>query len=325
MQTLKDSNGSTVVLTDSSTVIKTAHDHEQYAKLRNAVRFHRLLGPLGIAPQLLADNDSNIELEYIQDSTDKSNQAHFEDNLRRNAIKLLLNLKKYNVYHTDLTEYNYIPQEYRLCPIDWSEARFGWENAPNKRQGMDADWLYPSLLHHITDHNRIVRKWIAVREHIKHLRGYGRVLDLGCLYGDISAMASTEGFDVIAIDNGAFDTEWDKVAFSYFKHGPSFIKCDMFEWDDYKYDVVCCLSSWSHFVKQNSYDVGVSLLDNILQECGVLFFENHLKGDGPGVIESERDHIELFKKLGATATPITTISVGGRPFSRTVYKVIKYA
>lgn len=319
---IKQGNGSTVELTDHNTIIKTAHDHEQYTKLRNAVRFHKALGPKGVAPQLLVDYDTSIELEYVEDNTDRSDQGCFEDNLRRNAIRLLLNLKKHNVYHTDLTEYNYIPQEYRLCPVDWSEARFGWENAPNKRIGMDADWLYPSLLAHITDHNRIVRKWLAIREHIKPLRGYGTVLDLGCLYGDITAMAASEGFRVLGADNGMFDKDWKGIALELWPE-VVFVERNLAEVEYHNdFDVVLMLSSWSHFIEQHSYADGLEVLDSILEGSKTLFFENHLFGDGPGHknIQTEEDHLALFKGLNATAIPITTIPVGGRNFSRTVYK-----
>jgi SAM-dependent methyltransferase len=322
---LKDSGGVTVELTNQNTILKTAHDHDQYTKLRNAVRFHKLLGPLGIAPQLLVDNDSSIELEYVEDNADRSDDAKFQDNFRRNAIRLLLKLKQLNVFHTDLTEYNYVVQESRVCPYDWSEARFGWETAPNKRAGMDADWLYPSLLHHMGDHNRIVRKWLAISQHIKPMRGWGRVLDLGCLYGDISAMATSEGFKVTGVDNNAFDEKAIEHAQAMWNPHVQFITEDMYNYGYYKYDIVLMLSSWSHFVANNNFEMGVELLWDILSNCGVLFFENHVFGDGPGNenLKTEEDHLNLFKTFNATAVPITTIPVGGRPFSRTVYKVSK--
>jgi SAM-dependent methyltransferase len=323
---LKDGNGSTVELTERNTIIKTAHDHEQYTKLRNAVRFHKALGPVGLAPILLGDNGKSIELEYIEENISRADPVDFQDTVRRNAICLLLNLQQHYVIHTDLTEYNYILQQYRICPVDWSEARFAWEDVPNKRMGMDADWLYPSLLKHIPDSNRIVRKWIAIRQHIKDLRGYGTVLDLGCLYGDITAMAASEGFRVVGVDNGMFDKEWQAIAHDIWPiSNMAFYEWDIGNMVGYDRDIVLMLSSWSHYIQQYSLEDGINLLARVLNECGILFFENHLYGDGPGHerFKSEEDHLQLFNELGATAVPITTLEVGGRPFSRTVYKVTK--
>lgn len=318
-----------IVLDAGDYIIKRAKSDTGLGEIQNCIRFIRALEDTDFVPKLLHVGSSEVHVEKIIEDeplilADTSEFVSGQNSIRLGAIEILLELLSRNIFHGDLTEYNIKIRNNKPVIIDWGESRFGWETEPTKRAGIDADYLYPALLNFIPDTNRIIRRWLAIRREIKHLRGFGKFLDLGTLYGDFVAMARSEGFVAAGYDNNGFDTSGLEIAkHRWGKYGVRFEQSDLIDFD-IKSDVMTLLSVWTYLERDYGFDKAFEFLKRVVANSSYLFFETHLQGDGfgPEFLKTDDDVKKLLIKAGASSVrPLITIDVAGRNASRTVWKV----
>lgn len=318
-----------LICTDRNTILKKAHTEYGKQSLQNSLRFYRALEGTGVTPLLYDAGDDFIEIEYILPDripSDPDELGRYQDKVRYYSAKHLLILRKYGIIHSDLTAYNYTLWHGKPRIYDWESAKFVWEETPQKREGMDADHLYPSLLAQIPDTNRVLRRWLAISERIKHLRGYGVLWDLGTLYGDFVGFALSEGFISAGFDNGMFDQKCIEIAkLRWQEFGGIFWKQNILDIPSYNVDVILLLSTWSHMLHHHPMTICEDFLENVINSAGRVYFECQLYGDGPGpeMFKTDTDILRYLKRYTTKVTPIVTIDVAGRPFKRTVWEIEK--
>jgi hypothetical protein len=322
-------------------VIKIARKSEARSRVENEARVLRRLAGTGIAPELIIKEGAAILITDLGDRYPHPVQS--EEALRRSAIRLLWQLRVAGIRHGDATDLNTIIVGDQMKLVDFEEAHFWDDPTPDKRDRPDSYYVWqtvagtPSLSAGPPDTSRIVRRWaaIAIQLNVRERDGVGpegkTLLDLGCHTGDITAMARVDGLDVVGVDRG----DWPHVGFDsvtaaralWGDMGCQFESRDILKLPDAAFarDVVLLLSSWAYIVRDYGKDNGIELLARIVGRCGVLFFEPHLCGDGPGpdFLKSEDDVAALLKRVG-DAEPIITLPVAGREASRTVWQVSKH-
>lgn len=290
----------------------------------------RELTGTGFAPELIDEQDDVICQEDLGDGEPVQDGTRF----RQGAAQLLCTLWSHGIRHGDLTGRNIIVRGDRPIAIDFLQSRFRNAPGPDKRQLSDSYWLWsfvasvPSVLQGLPDSSRVVRRWLAILADLdvySAARWEGsRLLDLGCHEGDFCAMAAGEGAHAVGIDRDEAAIErgrllWGDVGLVSLRVE------EILDRGEYRADIVLLLSTWQYVWKEYGRDRAVELLEAILLQSGVLYFETPLNGDGsgPAVLKSDEDVAKLLGSVGEP-TALVTVPVAGRDASRTVWRVRSY-
>lgn len=293
--------------------------------IENERRFLKQLSGTGFAPEIINDTVQEFikEKHYISDESD----------FYRSCVWLLLTLRRNKIRHGDLTRKNIVVRNNKPVAIDFMQSKFYDESGPDKRPEGDAYHLWNAALTLVNeyrtdgDSTRRMRRWLAMRDHIK---GRG-VLDLGCAQGDFCAFAYA--------DKGvwAHGVDWNEdevlMAESLWAepnnpNGPTFEHRDLIDIDlKFEAENVFLLSVFGHIVSQlpHGRKQADALMYNIFHSKIVdrLFFETHLDGDGPGGFENDREVFDYLNKYGAV-TWLAQIPVYGQDRkSRSLWMVEK--
>lgn len=307
--------------------------------IHNEARFLRILEDTGFVPRLLEEQSDYI----VQEDVGECESVKDMQTLRRNCVRLLLAILGRLVRHQDLSFVNVIIRNDFAYAIDFQQSRlYGEEPNPQERYETDSAllWKWLAVLKNpqgIADENRIIRRWISVMAsmdnslcRISRLQGK-TFLDLGCFQGDFVAMAAAEGMEAEGVDFGGFRTGEDsiEIARELWKGTPcQFTKANIVDLPAsyFERDVVMMFSTWSYIAERYGWVRAKQVLEDIIEHCGVLFFENQLWGDGPGpnALQTDEDVMGLLLSCGASGPePLITIPVNGRDAQRTVWRASK--
>ena len=291
----------------------------------------------GFTPRLI-DIDEGV---LIQGDVGTNEPVTDPELWRRNLVKMLATIRSRGLRHGDLKGSNIITRDNWPWVIDWQESHYLGDVPPQRNPFTDSSLL----MQHIEgtpdangqiDVPRVGRRWRlvlgalgAVTNCNVPLKGK-TFLDLGCFQGDFVALAAAEGMRAYGIDGGGFRSgensiQIGKTVWRDFPFGElNLIQDDFVGFQAFPQDVVMMFSTWPYIVQQHGRPVAEGLLERIIQDAGVFFFETQLAGDGPGPdsLKTDRDVALMLMSLGAqSAIPLGTIPVTNRPASRTVWKV----
>ena len=335
-------------------ILKLARDAHNAAALANEARWLSSLEGAGIAPSII-DAGQGWVLE--QDLGDSDPAPTNGEAFRRHMIQVIWTLRDRGVRHGDLTSANIVLRDNRPWLIDWQEAHAFDEPAPRKRPVSDsylgfrtvADWPVAAtaqdpLERGKADTPRIARRWLAVLDDLGCIRATGRppvwgrsFLDLGCFQGDFVAMAAAEGMRAWGIDQGGFRSGENSIEIARdlwgsmgdavtTAGGVHFDQADIMDLHAFTFDVVLLFSTWSYMVRDYGEAAARAKLAEIIEDCGVLYFENQLAGDGPGpaFFQSDDDVGHYLARLAGPSGQVrklVTIPVTGRQAARSVFAV----
>jgi len=321
---------------------KVALDAHNRRALQNDIRFLDEMAGSGMTPTprvgVVREHEGKA---YAFQSNDLGRSDHHPldgELFRRNMIRLLWELRSRNVRHGDMTSSNIILKRDWPYLIDFQEAHFIGEPAPQKQPWSDsglcfrtiAEW--PADGQEAGDTPRVARRWRAVlRDLGAHtdlalpLKGK-TFCDLGCFQGDFVAAAACEGMRASGIDTGGFHTGENSIAIAreLWSYMPvKFDQANIMDLDTFNFDVVLLFSTFAYMVRDYGRAAAEAKLMEIAQDCGILYFETQLAGDGPGPawLPSDEAVQSWLNGLGCEAAPIVTIPVVGRRASRTVWRV----
>ncbi len=319
---------------------KDLYEHNCLA-VQNETRMLEAMEGSGFTPMVLSkDEDFVVQADAGDSRTPDDMEAY-----RRNCVKMLATIRARNIRHGDLTGSNIINQGDWPIAIDWQEGHYLDEPAPQKQPFSDSFLLMRHLKGTYgpdgqLDTPRVARRWQAILGDLGAqfnltlpLRDK-TFLDLGCFQGDFVALAAAEGMNAYGVDAGGFRSgensiEIGRDIWQYFPFG----LISLMHWDIMKMktfstlgemtDVAMMFSTWPYIVKDYGRDNAFNLLENVLNDTHVLYFETQLHGDGPGpdFLADDGDVVTMFAVMNATAKPLITIPVTGRPASRTVFRV----
>lgn len=293
----------------------------------------RKLSGSGFAPELIETGGRAI----IEEDVGQGEPIQDGEVWRRNCTRLLHVLRKAEIRHGDLTWSNIIVRNDSPVAIDFQQSLYFSEipDPKDKRTLADSYYLWravqqPAKEHPIPDTPRVMRRWLTV---LGSLGGFAlgsplkdkTFLDLGCFQGDFVAMAAAEGMIAVGLDTGKFSAgnsisearkQWTDI-------GCTFQESDIMAGHlQFQFETVMMFSTWPYIVQDYGREAALDLLERITQDCGILFFETQLKGDGPGPDFLVEDQ-DVGNMLGAFGVPqkLETIPVTGREASRTVWRV----
>ena len=327
----------------NSAIVKQAYNEADADALRNEMRFLHALKGRGVAPEpigmCIPSDTPNVLVETRQEDLGINEEEPQDGELfRQSCVNLLWELRQANIRHGDLTGANIIVRGSRVWAIDFQQSHFFNEPAPEKRTLADSYYLWrycsrvKSKAHPHPDTPRVARRWAQVQGELGgNAQGnplaHKTFLDLGCFQGDFVAMAAAEGMEATGVDKGGFRTGENSIEignqlFGYMVPNFNLMQADIGKWMRYEYNVVMMFSTWAYYVIDYGLDAAHALLARIMSQCGVLFFETQLAGDGPGPKHLVTDD-DVGNMLGAFGNPkpCITIPVVGRPASRTVWMV----
>ncbi len=294
----------------------------------------------GYTPELIAQYRTAI----VQQDLGITERVTDPELFRRNCVRMLATIRAKGLRHGDLTASNIIVRDNHPYAIDWQESHDLDAEAPQKSPYSDS-WLLMRALsewpdqHGQCDTPRVARRWKAVLEDQGADRDltlplYGkRLLDLGCFQGDFTALAAAEGMKAYGVDRGGFRTGENSVTigtklWSSFRFGElslywmDFMAPQPGQVCHFGADIVLLFSTWPYIVLEYGREKAEEVLARIINECGVLYFETQLAGDGPGpaFFKTEADVGYLLGQYGE-AKALVTIPVTGRDAERTVWRV----
>jgi hypothetical protein len=308
------------------------------ASLLNEARFLQVMAGSGWTPEIL-----KVGADYIvQTDVGETQLVQDVEMFRRNCIRMLYEVRKRRVRHGDLTSSNIIVRGEVPWLVDWQEAHFIGEPAPQKQPTSDSALLFRGLSQWKGtnpageyDISRTSRRWRAVLGALGAntdlelpLKGK-TLLDLGSFQGDFCALAATEGMTATGVDRGGFRSGEDSVEigrglWGLMERWPEIqlFHLDITKCPSFKFDVVLLFSTWPYIVQEYGRTAAEELLGRIVSQCGVLFFECQLYGDGPGpeFLGSDDDIEALLGRFGEVEK-LVTIPVWGRSASRSVWGV----
>jgi hypothetical protein len=247
-----------------------------------------------------------------------------EERFYRNCIWLLLTLNNRGIHHGDLTSPNILVRNDYPVVLDWRESRLEQETGSDKRKKPDAFYLWKSVADFTPDGSRLVRRWLAIHADLgwsqDRLKGL-RLLDAGAGAGYFCAMAQAEGATAVGIEDSPIA---EQAQVYWGSAGCIFERRNLVDWKSWDFPIVLLLSVWPYIIQQRSREEAEALLEKIIKEAGVLYFETQLAGDGPGpdFLATDDDVAELLGRFGK-AKALVTLPVTGRPASRTVWKIKK--
>ncbi len=309
--------------------------------LMNEARMLTLLSGGGIAPELYNRGDDWIDQEDLgENEVPTDMELH-----RRRSVWMVAKIRALGLRHGDLTGPNIIVRDNTPKAIDWQEGHLLGEVPPQKSPHTDSEFLGRYLAgtpgpDGNCDTPRVGRRWLAVlgalggtllaKDPASNLPLKGKTfMDLGCFQGDFPALAAVEGMEAHGLDAGGFRSGENSVSigralWSNFPFGSVVLHDgDIVHLHRFDYDVVMMFSTWPYIVNDYGREAAERLLGRIVSDCGVLFFETQLYGDGPGpaFLETDSDVEAMLDKYGQV-THLIRIPVTGRPASRSVWKVI---
>lgn len=287
------------------------------------------------------DHYWETEDEICQEDLGEPQEVNDQEAFRQGGVRLLWDLRQAGVRHGDLTHVNAVVTGDAPRAIDFQQSNFFAEEPPQKRPAGDSYLLWawmrnvPSKKYSVPDTNRMMRRWLAVMGELGLNKPYPEslagktLLDLGCYQGDFTAMAASEGMIAVGIDKGGFRSGENSIKaakqlWSGMESCLTFQQQDILSLESYEADVVLLFSTWPYIYNDYGEEVAFELLEKIVQQCGIFFFETQLYGDGPGpeFLEGDQDVAELLARFG-TSKPLVTIPVTGRSTERTVWAVRK--
>lgn len=309
--------------------------------LMNEARMLEHLSGSRIAPEMI-ERGADWIMQQDLGVSEKPQDMEFH---RRQMVRMVATMRQYGVRHGDLTGLNVITHQDVPQAIDWQEGHILGEMPPQKSPATDSDFLCRYLIgtagpDGTFDTPRVARRWLAVlgslggtrlaKNPVSNLPLKGKTfMDLGCFQGDFVALAATEGMRASGIDPGGFRSGEDAIEIGNelwkdFPFGEIILSHGDALWPDrhFRYDVVMMFSTWPYLVQQAGREEAEALLGRIMQDCGVLFFETQLYGDGPGpdFFQTDNDVASMLGQYGQVHRLIN-IPVTGRPASRSVFKV----
>lgn len=358
--------GMDVIRDGGGVILKRGHNLENkdrtgwidnIAALQNEAKFLRVMSGSGFTPEVLKDvevegDDGCVHPVGVRcpcvatlTQSDLGDSEPMKDGelFRRNCVKVLYEIRQRNVRHGDLNGPNILIRDDWPWVVDWQEAHFIGEPAPQKQPYSDSFLLWRTVAGTAgetgSDLPRVARRWLAVLGALGGIRwAVGtkklplaglRLLDLGCFQGDFVAAGAAEGMEAVGVDSGGFRSGEDSIAQARelwpWIPPTSFVSGDIMGIDKFNCDVVLMFSTWSYIVRDYGKQAAEDLIHRIVGDCGVLFFENQLKGDGPGPEFLADDDATGHYLCGfaSQVKPLITIPVSGRPASRTVWEVRK--
>jgi hypothetical protein len=327
-------------------IVKIASDEHNRKAVANEVRFLDLMEGSGFTPTVLASGPGWMKTEDLGDSDEAPLDG---EAFRRNMIRLVWTLRNRNIRHGDLTSANLILRGNKPWAIDFQEAHLIGEEAPQKNPLSDShlalyrtlrDWKVSTkasdkLQAGTADTPRIARRWGAVLGYLGAMTDLSlplegkRFLDLGCFQGDFVALAACEGMRAFGVDQGGFrigenSIEQGRELWDYMGDQVQLDVANIRDLDTFTHDVVLVFSTWSYMVQDFGREFAEYKLAEIIRDCGTLFYENQLFGDGPGprFYQTDDDVEAHLRSLGAKKVEkLITIPVTGRPASRSVFAV----
>lgn len=260
---------------------------------------------------------------------------------RRNLVSMLATIRSRGLRHGDLKGSNIVTVNNWPWAVDWQEGHQIGDVPPQKNPFTDSHLVMQHIegtldIDGQRDIPRVAKRWRAVLGSLGATMNCGlplkgkTFLDLGCFQGDFVALAASEGMTAFGVDGGGFRSgensiEIGRHLWKEFPFGAiQLFQSDIVEFPDFDKDVVMMFSTWPYIVQQYGRPVAEALLERIIQDAGVFFFETQLAGDGPGpdFLETDLDIVDMLNRLGAQkVTALGTIPVTNRPAARSVWKV----
>lgn len=321
--------------TEDTIIAKTPHDEASHLAVVNEMRALEVMRGSGFTPAPLY-GFCQTDVGLCESVTDMQT-------FRRNCVKALATIRARGLRHGDLTGprtdgvSNIICRDNWPWIVDWQESHRIGEPAPDKSPYSDSYLLMRTLANWPdaegkTDTTRIARRWMAILEDMgAHLdlslplEGQ-YLLDLGCYQGDFVTLAATEGMEAFGVGlEPVGKSLWGDFPFgSVSLHQGNFVDPLRGVAFSYKAEVVLLLSTWPYVVHDYGRKRALLLLQKIMDECHVMYFETQLYGDGPGpeFLKTDSDVGFMLGEYGA-AQPIVTVPVEGRDAHRTVWRVTR--
>lgn len=323
--------------------------------LQTEAKFLKVMAGCGFTPKLLVDyRESGGVGEILQEDLGKQEPMRDGELFRRNLVRVLYEVRKRKVRHGDLRIVDLMePRQGNLRGnlllrndwprvVDWQDAHFIGEPAPQLTPFSDSWGVWKtvegevSVENGVADFPRVARRWLAVlgalgalqlpRVQDDYTLKGASLMDLGCFQGDFVAAGAAEGMLATGIDSGGFRSGEDSIAIAK-EMWPwpecTFEKRDIMTLKHFRYDVVLLFSTWSYIVKDHGLAAAVELLRKIIADCGVLFFENQLHGDGPGpeCFPDDDAIAALLGRFGNVKALWREIPVSATGAKRTVWEV----
>lgn len=331
--------GLTVFRTEKG-VLKRAYGPADIEGVQTEARMLKLMSGTGFAPELYEEGEDYILQEDLGVQAEMQS-VHDGELLRRESARFLMTIRERKIRHGDLTGANVFIREDRPIFVDWQQSCLFGEPDPYEKRSLSDSYFfwrtmqsYKSKLHPTPDTPRVIRRWMAC---LGVMGGFGKrkgnpgsvvgktLLDLGCFQGDFGALAAAEGMLPMGVDQGGFRQGEDSIAIAqemWVGTPCQFTKTNIMDWRDFEYDVVLLFSTWAYVYNDYGQDMAYGLIARILEQCGVLFFETQLEGDGPGqkYLVTDDDVGNMLGQFGIP-NPIGTFHVAGRPANRTVWQV----
>ena len=292
----------------------------------------------GVAPSLI-----DIDCDSItQEDMGVTEAPHDAEAWRQNLVRMLATIRSRGLRHGDLKGDNIITCNDVPCAVDWQEAHYLGDVAPQRSPFTDS-YLLMQHIEGTPDTNgrldvpRVARRWRAVLGSLGAITNLGlplrgkTFLDIGCFQGDFVALAATEGMEAYGVDLGGFRPGEDSIEIGRSMwRGFPFGSVDLYKGSVndvlYHADVVMMFSTWPYILNTYGYEFSVKLLNRIVEQAGVLFFETQYAGDGPGpeFLKNDEDVRELFGTMTSVKTiqRLANFPVTFNPSqSRTVWRI----
>ncbi len=327
--------------TKAENIIKRGYGPADIEGVHTEAKMLRLMEDTGFTPKLYEEHDDYIVQEDLGEQ-EEMKEVHDGELFRRESARFLMILREKRIRHGDLTGANLFIRNDRPIFIDWQQSSLFDEDDPYEKRSLTDSYFFwrtiqsfPSKLHPTPDTPRVIRRWMAC---LGSMGGFGKkksmpegnvvgktLLDLGCFQGDFSALAAAEGMIPTGVDMGGFRTGEDSIAIAietWKGKAGAFNKINIMDWKDFEYDAVLMFSTWAYIYNEYGQDTAYGLISRIMDQCGVLFFETQLAGDGPGqdYLVTDDDVGNMLGQFGIP-NPIGTFHVAGRPANRTVWQV----
>jgi len=288
-------------------IIKLAKNDSGKAEIAREAKILQAL-PEGIGPAVLRSESDRLVLEDLGNGDPVKDEYTF----LRNAIHALNGMRGVGVRHGDLTAANIIVHNDKPRIIDWSESRFVAEKRKDKRPEPDAYHYWTAIAALSPDTSRIVRRWLAIRE---HLSPGSALVNLGCFTGEMDAMAAAEGCITLGIDKVQHVIDLAKEMWG--QYGCQFRIGDLDAIPvPIDVDNVLLLSVFPYIQNPGG------MMKKLVKSGATLFFETQLAGDGPGpdIFRTDADVKQYLSKFYGRVESLVTLAIAGRNAKRTTWK-----
>jgi hypothetical protein len=292
----------------------TAESDQERQFLMNAFEKLSNFSQSGYAPEPMnyRDQEGQLLMEDLGETEPVTDEVVF----RRRIADLIAALDRHHIIHGDATRLNLIVKDNKPYLIDFQQAFYDHQNLEPKRPEGDAYWLWHAAEELSPDTSRHIRKWRALRTEVNE----GSILDLGCDEGDYLLFAQVENNNRIL-----HGVERRKVKPCSESLIGAIAYGDIMHHENFRYDNVFFFSVFGHLQDEFDWEPVDDLMRAIIMDCGTLWFETHLFGDGPGQIqfETDEDVFSYLQNFTNNISRVVTIPVHGRETTRTIWKVRK--